>query len=329
MKAILLVGGEGTRLRPFTLEIPKPLVPILNLPYLEQFLFFLKQVQVHELILAAGYLSDQILDFCKRVSGSGIILKYLIEKEPLGTGGAIRNARAFLDETFLAFNADIVTNFDLGRLLQFHVECKGEMTLGLVPVLDPSSFGAADLDSTGRILRLVEKPEKGRSPSNFINAGMYVIEPQVLDLILENKKVSLEREIFPKIAQSGKLYGFPWKCYWQDMGTLKNYLQIHQDFFKGELLLKIQEGSVQKNGIFIGRGTQIAPSAQLGPCVVLGENCQIGAEVKISNSVLWDQVIVEKGSCISNAIIGKKCVIRKNSIVHEKAISLSGEVNIV
>jgi mannose-1-phosphate guanylyltransferase len=328
LKAVLLVGGEGTRLRPFTLELPKPLVPILNLPYLEQFLFYLEQFHIHELILLAGYLSEKILDFCEKVSRTGFTLKYLVEKEPLGTGGAIKNAGEVLTETFLAFNADVVTSFNLSLLLKFHEDRKAQMTLGLVPVLDPSAFGAADLNPIGQIRRFVEKPEKGKSPSNFINAGIYVIEPEVLEQIPEGKKVSLEREIFPKIAEAGKLYGLKQECYWQDMGTLKNYLQIHRDFFNDQIALKVQEDSAQKEGVFAGAGAQIDSSAEIGPYVVLGENCKIEAGVKISNSVLWKNVVVKEKVHVFNSIIGGDCVISEGSIVSSKAVSLSGEVDI-
>jgi mannose-1-phosphate guanylyltransferase len=321
MKAVLLVGGEGTRLRPLTLSLPKPLVPVMNLPYLEQFLFFLETFGVDEVILTACYLSNQIENFCQ-TSTSRVKLRYVVEANPLGTGGAVGNVASFLNETFLVFNGDVITNFNLERLIRFHHEKKGKMTLALVPVEDTSRFGVVDLRFDGRISAFVEKPPKNEAPSCFINAGMYVMEPDVLTRIPKGVKYSIERELFPELADDGVLLGLVQEdAYWMDIGTPEGYFQVHQDAFNGKITLK---GSTEKK-VLVGEGSHIDPSAVVGPGVVLGRNCRIEHGARVVESILWDNVVVGEKANLFHAIIGSNYVMAPRQNVQGKILCLEGE----
>lgn len=321
MKAVLLVGGEGTRLRPLTTSLPKPLVPVANVPYLDQLLYFLEKLEIDEVILTACYLSAQIEAFCGRPRESGMKLTYVVEQSPLGTGGAVRNVASRLDGTFLVFNGDVLTDFDLVSLTAFHREKKAGMTLALVPVSDPSRFGVADLRPDGRIVKFVEKPPKGEAPSSFINAGIYVVEPETVDSIPGGIKFSIETGLFPRLAEEGRLYGLVSDAYWIDIGTPECYLQAHRDFLDGRVKLKpaaSADGDWRRTKVFAAPGAVIEPGAEVGPYVVLGENGKVFAGARISGSVLLDGVAVEAGAVVTDSIVGSGCRVPRGTLLERK-----------
>ncbi len=336
MKAVLLVGGEGTRLRPLTYDVPKPLVPVANLPYLEQLMKYLRRFGVDEIILTACYLSEQIKAFCKTNIESAVKLTYVIEESPLGTGGAVGNVADFLHETFLVFNGDIVTDFDLHTLIAFHREKKAKATLALATVSDPTRYGVVDLLPDGDIHRFVEKPKKEEAPSCWINAGIYVMEPAVLSLIPRSTKVSIEREVFPQMAETHHLSGKVFESYWLDMGTPADYLAAHHDYLDGKISLEIKESRKGKNWIgervtvasgaklispvLIGSECEIGQNAVVGPYTVLGEGCNVEEGAKIERSVLWNKVRVGREANVDHTIIGHEGHVETKAVLEHEII---------
>lgn len=220
-KAFILAGGKGTRMRPFTYEMPKPLIPLQGKPLLQHIIELLRKYEVREVVLSIGYLGDKVRDYFGNGSKLGMDITYIEEKEELGTAGALNLAKDQLTETFLMFNGDVLSNIDLTDLVRFHREKKGLSTIALTPVEDPSRFGVARLKGD-RILEFIEKPEKTKGVSKLINAGVYVLEPEVIKYVPKGRAM-METDVFPKLAKTGKLYGYPFDGQWFDTGTYEAY----------------------------------------------------------------------------------------------------------
>ncbi len=318
MQAVVLVGGEGTRLRPLTLETPKPMVPIMNMPFLERTLRRLKAAGIEDVILPAGYLPEAITSFFGDGSELGLRLRYVIEEVPLGTAGALKNVAQYIDGPFFVLNGDVLTSLDLRAMLDYHRRKGGIGTLHLIRVDDPSAFGCVVHDAGGRIERFVEKPPRGEEPTNEVNAGTYLLEREVLDLIPAGRPVSIERETFPAlIAGARPLYAFTTDDYWMDLGRPDTYLDAHRHVFDGTMPLGLAPdadgpgvtavpASALRRPVFIGRGCTIAPDAEVGPYTVLGDNCAVGAGAVVSDSLLWDGVSVGAGARVDWAIVASR-----------------------
>lgn len=315
MQAIVLVGGEGTRLRPLTFGTPKPMVPIMNVPFLARTLERLYDVGIRDVILPAGYMPQAITEYFGDGSRLGMKITYVIEDEPLGTAGAIKNVEQYINGPFFVLNGDVLTSLNLQDMIDYHKQQGGLGVLHLIKVDDPSAFGCVVHDESGRISQFVEKPPKGTEPTNEVNAGTYLLEPDVLKLIPPGRNVSIERETFPKIlAENYKLYAYTTSDYWIDVGRPEHYLDAHRDILSGAMPLKLEPGingagSALIHGeniiapVHIDAGVQIHPSAKVGPNVVLGPDCRVGANAVLRDSVLWDAVTVEDGAVIEEAII--------------------------
>lgn len=326
MQAIVLVGGEGTRLRPLTFGTPKPMVPIMNVPFLARTLERLCDVGIRDVILPAGYMPQAITEYFGDGSRLGMNITYVIEDEPLGTAGAIKNVEQHINGPFFVMNGDILTSLDLEAMIAYHREKRGLGVLHLIKVEDPSAFGCVVHDQSGRITQFVEKPPKGEEPTNEINAGTYLLEPDVLALIPPGRNVSIERETFPKILAEGHaLYAYTTADYWMDVGRPEQYLNAHRDILSGAMPMKIEPGisgpgalalrdaeadtegsSFSANlvpPVHLEENIQIDPTATVGPNVVLGAGCRIGAHAVVSECVLWDNVIVESDAQIKESIV--------------------------
>ncbi len=315
MQAIVLVGGEGTRLRPLTFGTPKPMVPIMNVPFLARTLERLYDVGIRDVILPAGYMPQAITEYFGDGSRLGMNITYVIEDEPLGTAGAIKNVEQHIHGPFFVLNGDVLTSLDLQAMIDYHEQKGGLGALHLIKVEDPSAFGCVVHDETGRISQFVEKPPKGTEPTDEINAGTYLLDPGVLKLIPPGRNVSIERETFPKLlAEGNSLYAFTTSDYWIDLGRPEHYLNAHRDILSGAMPLKLQPGvngpgASKVHGenviapVHIEAGVQIDPSARVGPNVVLGTGCRIGANARITESVFWEDVTVEEGAEIDETII--------------------------
>jgi len=326
MQAIVLVGGEGTRLRPLTYGTPKPMVPIMNVPFLARTLERLYAAGIRDVILPAGYMPQAITEYFGDGSRIGMNVTYVIEDEPLGTAGAIKNVEQHINGPFFVLNGDILTSLDLKAMMAYHREKNGLGILHLITVDDPSAFGCVVHDANGRISQFVEKPPKGSEPTNEINAGTYLLERSVLDMIPAGRNVSIERETFPNILASGQaLYAYTTNDYWIDVGRPENYLDAHRDILSGAMPLELEPGltgaalatlkASLRPPVHADVDVDIDPSATLGPNVVLGKGCRIGANATVRDSVLWDGVVVEPNAHIEGSIVASGAHIGKGARV--------------
>ncbi len=231
---MILAGGEGTRLRPLTSNVPKPIVRLVDRPFISFMLEWLRGHGVEEVILSCGFMAERVRSVLGDGSGLGIRLRYVEEPEPRGTAGAVKLAEPMLDERFLMLNGDVLTDIDLGAQLAQHEATGARATLALVSVADPSAYGLVVLDERRAVTDFVEKPSSGRLPSNLISAGAYVLEREILELVAPDRKVSIEGEIWPLLVGEG-LYGFPSESYWMDIGTPARYLQGTFDILEGNV----------------------------------------------------------------------------------------------
>jgi len=321
MKAVILVGGEGTRLRPLTCNTPKAIVPILNRPFLEHLLDYLKGHEINDAILAMGYLPDPIQSCLGDGSQLGVRLTYLVEESPLGTAGAVKNAESYLDGPFIVFNGDIITEIDLTTMLKWHKKVKPKVSIALTPVDNPTIYGVVETDAAGMVQRFVEKPSWDKVTTNMINAGIYILEPEILLHIPSSAPSMFENYLFPRLLEMGEpILGYPSDAYWIDIGTPEKYLKANHD-----LLLKWSPGyirvdanshihpTVQIGGpVLIGNGCTIAEDVRIIGPAVLGRKCQVDKGALIDGAVLWDGVRVGEASILRN------CVICADSYIQEK-----------
>lgn len=346
MQAIVLVGGEGTRLRPLTYGTPKPMVPIIGVPFLARTLERLEHAGIRNVILPAGYMPQQIIDYFGDGSKIGMNITYVIEETPLGTAGALKNVEQHITGPFFVLNGDILTSLDLRAMMQEHERKGGIGLLHLIRVEDPSAFGCVVHDADGRISAFVEKPPKGTELSDEINAGTYFFEREILDLIPAGRNVSIERETFPQIIASGKgLYAYTTDDYWIDVGKPEHYLGAHRDVLARRMpMLAIEPGasgagasalaSVQKLHLPVhaDAGAYVDPTAEIGPNVVLGADTRVGARAVVRESVLWDAVIIEDGAQVEGAIVatgarvGRNAKIAAGSVIGHDAVVAPGTV---
>jgi len=227
-KAIIIAGGKGTRLKPITHEIPKPMVPLHDKPIMEHTIDLLKKYGVRDIIISVGFKGEKIKEYFGNGRKFGVNITYVEEEIPLGTGGPLRLAKEFLTETFVMCNADELKNIDLFDMYMFHKECGGKATIALTTIEDPSTFGVAKLDGN-KIVEFIEKPKRGTEPSKLINSGLYILEPEVIEYVPEGKSM-IETDVFPKIAKEGKLFGYPFSGQWFDTGTLERYEQAIKEW---------------------------------------------------------------------------------------------------
>jgi mannose-1-phosphate guanylyltransferase len=331
MKALILVGGEGTRLRPLTCHTPKAMVPVLNVPFLEHYLDHLHRHGVTEIVLAMGHLSRPLDEYFGDGSRFGIRLVRSLEDQPLGTAGAIKNAERCLEGTFIAGNGDQFTDLDLTAMCRFHRERKAVATIALTPVEDPTSYGLIETDRDGRVLRFVEKPKKEDVTTNMINAGTYVLGSEVLDIIHPGANVSIERQVFPQLVRMGApVYAFPSTSYWIDIGTPAKYLQVQRDLLEG----KVSGYERTRNGqVIAGKKCIIHPGAQIKGPAIIGDNCIIEKDAKLTGPIVLGQgVDVHSGATISGSILWNNVevesgVVLKDSIVANDSC-LKAECNI-
>ncbi|HHY46193.1 MAG TPA: NDP-sugar synthase [Firmicutes bacterium] len=333
MDVILLAGGKGTRLHPLTQDIPKPMVPVVNRPWLHHLAEVIEALPVSGIRCAVHYRWEAIRDMYRSWFKGHIPVKLVLEREALGTGGAIRNAAAGIADTFMVLNADVVPGMDLRDLIRFHKENKADCTIALTRVEDPSAYGVVELSSESRIMRFVEKPAPDEAPSNLINAGVYVMEPNVLDYIPGDRPVSVEREIFPELIRRGlRVYGFTSGFYWNDIGTRNGYLTTHWDILDGRMPVRLPdaqylhdpgenirichkahvEPGVRLIGpVFIGEGCTIRSGATIGPRVVLGPHVRVGRGSIIRDSVIW------AGAQIGSNAFMEECIVGFNTVIED------------
>lgn len=312
MRAIVLVGGFGTRLRPLTLSAPKQMLPVGRMTMLERVVAKLGSHGVTEVVLSLGYQPDAFRDEFPDGQCAGVALHYAVEPEPLDTAGAIRFAAesAGVTERFLAVNGDVLSDLDVAELWAAHDAFGGEATIALTPVEDPSRYGVVPIDASGRVEAFIEKPAPGTAPSHWINAGTYVLEPSVLDRIPAGQRVSIERDTFPGIVADGALYALHSDAYWIDAGTPAAYLQAHLDLLDGV------RGEFE---IGIDPAARVDPDAKVLRSTI-GAGAVIAAGSEIVDSVIMAGVRVASGTRIERSIIGGRSAVGESSVLRELSV---------
>jgi mannose-1-phosphate guanylyltransferase len=320
MKALILVGGLGTRLRPLTINTPKAMMPVLNKPFMAHVVDHLMHHGVDEVIFTRGHLAGQMENYF-RDNYNGCKMIYVDETRPLGTAGGIKNCERYLDDTFFALNGDVFSTIDLSAMLRLHVSKNAAATIALTPVENPSAFGLVETENDGKIRRFIEKPKPEEITTNLINAGCYVLEPEVLNLIQPDANVSIERETFQLLLKSHRpFYAFVDRhSYWIDMGNRDKYFQLNMDMLNG----RCRFASIPSAGVQVGADTQIDAAAVITGNVFIGRNCRVGAGVSIKGPcVLGDDCVIKKCSTINNSIfwsgvnVGDDCAVA-DSIIAE------------
>lgn len=312
MKAVVLVGGFGTRLRPLTLNVPKQMLSVVGVPMIERVIASLGAHGVTTAVLSLGYKPDAFLAAYPDGQCAGVELIYAVEPEPLDTAGAVGFAarHAGFDETFIVVNGDVLTDLDVRAVWDFHTSVGAEGTIALTPVEDPSRYGVVPIDAQGRVEAFVEKPAPGTAPTNWINAGTYVLEPSVLDRIATDRKVSIEREVFPAMVNDKTLFALQSSAYWIDAGTPQTYIQAQLDLTDG----------VRGNEQPIAASAQIEDSATVTHSVV-GEHVVIGNGAHVVDSIIGNGATIGPGVRIHSSVvaegarIGPDCVIENFSVV--------------
>jgi mannose-1-phosphate guanylyltransferase len=342
-QAVILVGGEGTRLRPVTSRVPKPVAPVVERPFVAYILHNLARHGVRRAIFSTGFLAEAIEAVIGDGAQYGLEVAYAVEDEPLGTAGAIANCERLLDDaSFYVFNGDVLSDVDLSALAATHVDKGGMGTIFLTPVEDPRRYGLVELREDGSVESFLEKPGEWDG-SALINAGVYVLEPEVLEMIPRGRLFSIERGVFPKLASVGSLYGYVDHGYWRDIGTPDSYLQAHFDILErqvdtaaaeqlGEQYLYVSpRAEVAPSArvvppCYIGDDVRVGPGARVGPLAVLGAGAVvgegatvteavvqahvvIGAHAQVEGSILVQRASVGAGSQLNGAVLGEGCVV--------------------
>jgi NDP-sugar pyrophosphorylase family protein len=311
VKAVVLVGGEGTRLRPLTYDTPKPLLPIANRAFLDRQLEWLASHGVDDVVLSLGYLPDAFEEHFaanpapSSRSGTPVAIRFAVEDEPLGTAGAIRFAAGAIDERVIVCNGDVLTTLDLGALVQFHTARGAEATIHLTEVGDPTAFGVVPTRPDGEVVAFVEKPAAGKAPTRWINAGTYVLEPSVLERIPPRLTVSVERETFPRMLEEpGRLYAVQSDAYWIDIGSPEQYLQAHADVLDGALGHETGR-AVREHapGVWAQGAVDIDASAIVVGPTLLGDGVVVGPRARVHASSLGDRVRVDADARVLRSVL--------------------------
>ncbi len=340
MQAVILVGGEGTRLRPLTSTVPKPVVPLVDRPFIAYMLEWLRQHGIDDVIMSCGFLATSVRNVLGDGSGLGLRLRFVEEPDPRGTAGALKFAASMLDERFLMLNGDVLTDLDLTAQIAQHERSGATATLALVPVADPTAYGLVHLAEDHSVKDFVEKPSSdhieggaarrgpaSRAPlppqsyTNLISAGAYVLEREVLELIPPDRNVSIEREVWPLLIGNG-LFGYASESYWLDIGTPARYLQGTFDIIEGNVQTAVQErlgsgylavddgADVQGRVIppaVVERGAHIAAGAHVGSLVVLGQDVSIGVGSTVERSVILNGARIGEGCTLRDCIVAAGC----------------------
>jgi NDP-sugar pyrophosphorylase family protein len=332
MKAILLAGGKGTRLRPLTLNTPKPIVPIFNRPFLMYQLDQLRQVpEITEVILSLNYQPRRIEETFGDGEALGVKISYAVEPQPLGTGGAIKFTEPYLDGPVIVFNGDVLTEIDLNAVLALHRERKAKATIVLTPVENPTAYGLVETAPDGAVRRFLEKPKPDEITCNTINAGIYVLEPDTFDRIPKDTPYSIERSYFPSLVERGESFvAYVYKGYWIDIGTPEKYTQVHRDIMGGSFSAapfsgardavladgaRIEDGAVVQGPCFVDEGTVVRAGARVEPFSVIGKECHVEESAVVRGSIVWSGSWIGREALVDQAIVGRNAHIGRNAVV--------------
>jgi NDP-sugar pyrophosphorylase family protein len=330
MKAILLAGGKGTRLRPLTLHTPKPIVPIFGRPFLHYQIDLLQRIpEIDEIILSLNYQPRRIEEIFGDGTDLGVRIRYVVEPMPLGTAGAVKYAERYLDDSVVVFNGDVLTNVDLPAVLRLHRERRAKATIVLTPVANPAAYGLVETDPDGTVRRFLEKPKPDEITCDTINAGIYVLEPDTLDRIPKDTAWSIERSYFPSLVERGETFvAHVHRDYWIDIGTPAKYQQVHRDVMDGRCPAapftggppalaavrsdKIEPGAAITGPCFIDEDAVVKAGARVGPYSVVGRQAHVEEGAIIDGAILWANSWVGKDAEVRGAILGRNCHVGRN-----------------
>ncbi len=314
LPAVVLVGGQGTRLRPLTDRTRKDMLPLVDRPLLAYTFDHLRRYGVERTVVSCGYMPTQIREFFGDAY-DGMGLDYRVEPEPLGTGGGIGFAAEGIDETFFALNGDSLREADLDELVRFHRAKGARATILLTPVDDPGRYGLVRLGADGCVLQFVEKPRPEQVDTDLINAGLYVLEPSVLDLVSPGRPVSIERDVFPRLCEEGSVYGLALPGYWLDVGNPASYLEAHRDILERSFTCEVGE-ALGPDFVFVHETAVIHPRARLVPPVYVGARAEIGEDVRVGSlAAVGADVRLERGVTVENAVLGDRAVLEEGATV--------------
>jgi NDP-sugar pyrophosphorylase family protein len=339
MKAILLAGGKGTRLRPLTIHTPKPIVPIFNRPFLHYQLDLLKQVpEIDEVILSLNYQPRRIEEVFGDGSGLGISIRYVVEPAPLGTAGAVKYAGDKITDSVVVFNGDVLTQIDLAAVIRLHRERRAKATIVLTPVDNPTAYGLVETDADGNVTRFLEKPKPDEITTNHINAGIYILEPDTFDRIPSDVAWSIERSFFPSLIERHETFvAYVYNGYWIDIGTPEKYTQVHRDIMDGRYVAapfmgladprialaadaRVEDGAHVEGPCFIDEGVLIKSGARVGAYSVIGRQTQIEEDATVADAILWPNCRISREASVRNAILGRNCHVGRSVTVDGGAV---------
>lgn len=343
MKAVVMAGGEGSRLRPLTIGRPKPMVPIVNAPVMEHILGLLRRHGITDVVVTLQYLARVIQEYFGDGSDFGMRIQYTIEETPLGTAGSVKNAEHLLDEPFLVISGDALTDFDLGQILEYHDRQKAMATLTLYRVPNPLEYGVVILDKTGRVVRFLEKPSWGEVFSDTVNTGIYLIDPSIFKYVPSNRSVDWSNDVFPQLLKNNDpMFGFVSSGYWCDVGNMQEYVRANADMLNGlvnldmpayELPGRIWVAGASKEGdaeidatarlygpVFLGKGVDVRANAVIHGPSVIGDYSIVEQRATIDRSIVWPNCYVGENSDLHGALIGKQCNIKSGTVIFEGAV---------
>jgi NDP-sugar pyrophosphorylase family protein len=334
MKAILLAGGKGTRLRPLTLHTPKPIVPIFGRAFLHYQIDLVRQVpEIDEVVLSLNYQPRRIREVFGDGRELGIKISYVVEPNPLGTGGAIKFATGSYTDTIVVFNGDVMTQVPLAEVIRQHRERKAKATIVLTPVENPSAYGLVETDADSNVRRFLEKPKPEEITCDTINAGVYILEPETFDRIPKDTTWSIERSYFPSLVEHHETFvAYVYRGYWIDIGTPEKYVQVHRDIMdrrfvaepfgsqsRGAIIsgpdVRIEEGAIVEGPCFIDEGTIVKAGARILPYSVIGHHSVIEEGAVVDGSVIWPGGRIAKDALVRGAIIGRHCHVGRNAVI--------------
>ncbi|PJI09027.1 MULTISPECIES: sugar phosphate nucleotidyltransferase [Clostridium] len=339
MKAIIMAGGKGTRLRPLTCNIPKPMMPIMQKPIIQYIIELLKKYDITEIGITLQYLSDEITSYFGNGKKFGVNLQYFIEKSPLGTAGSVRSAEDFLDETFVVVSGDALTDINLTKVLQYHKQKKSTVTIVLKKVDIPLEYGVAVTDECGKIDNFIEKPGWSEIFSDKVNTGIYVMEPKIFKLYNKNKKIDFSKDLFPVLLKNNEpVYGYVTNTYWRDIGNIEQFMECNFDVLNEEINVKI-DAEKCKDGVWMGKDCIIEPNVKIIPPVYIGDNCKILSNAEIGpftvlgrNSIVSEMAALKRSIVFENCYVGKYTQLRgaivSNNVQIGKGVSIFEECSI-
>ncbi|WP_039657241.1 sugar phosphate nucleotidyltransferase [Clostridium tyrobutyricum] len=340
MKALLLAGGRGTRLRPLTDNIPKPMVPIMGKPLLERTILKLKESGIDEIVISTCYKSNYIQNTIGDGHNLGIKVNYISEDIPLGTGGAIKNSEKFFNDSFIILNSDIVCDIPYDKFIKYHKDKHAQVSIAMTKVKDPSQYGVIEFDKDNYITAFKEKPKPGETNSKWINAGIYIFEPEVLHEIPQNTVVSIEKDTYPILLEKKyKMAAYQYSDYWIDIGTIKKYITAHSDilikFYKNtaernkyfkitDLIVKGKNVKIDPSTkiigpVFLGNNITINENCQIGPYTVIGDNSNISSNCTIEKSILWNNIKIDENVTLKNTVITSNYRVKSYCSIENKA----------